>query len=54
MANTHLVLQGVKEYTRELLGTKQRDEAVAAAGRSEAGGVYSITERRGHEGLLRP
>lgn len=36
MANTDVVLQGVKDYTLELLGTKARDESVAAADRSEA------------------
>ena len=43
MANTHEVLDNVKAYTLELLGTRFRDAAEAAAGRSESGATRSET-----------
>ena len=41
MANTHEVLEGVKAYTLELLGTTYRDAAEASASRSESGAARS-------------
>ena len=41
MANTHEVLEGVKAYTLELLGTRFRDAAEDAANRSESGAARS-------------